>query len=119
MLHCNRLLVFHHRIFSNNDETLANDFNALEVDGDPFFPVMLGFYFDEGAMSTTRSAIIPFIMFILNVTGTCFVPIHLVHKGNEMNGDKAGSCHIQDKHDERNNRILWCSLHLRRNKNQA
>jgi len=84
MLHCNRLLVFHHRIFSNNDETLANDFNALEVDGDPFFPVMLGFYFDEGAMSTTRSAIIPFIMFILNVTGTCFVP-------------------IQDKHDERNN----------------
>jgi len=50
---------------------------------------MLGFYFDEGAMSTTRSAIIPFIMFILNVTGTCFVPIHLVPFVNHFSGDNA------------------------------
>ena len=44
--------------------------------GNLFFPLMVGLYFDEGAISTTRSAI-PFIMFIMNVTGTCFVPIHL------------------------------------------
>jgi len=62
MLHCNRLLVFHHRIFSNNDETLANDFNA------PQDPLLF--------LSSCLSS------------GTCFVPIHLVHKGNEMNGTK-------------------------------
>jgi len=44
--------------------------------GDPFFPLMVGLYLDEGAISTTRSAT-PFVVFIMNVTGTCFVPIHL------------------------------------------
>jgi len=46
------------------------------VFGEGVSPLMVAFYFDETAMSTTRSAC-PLFMSIMNVTGTCYRPILL------------------------------------------
>ena len=44
--------------------------------GEGVSPLMVAFYFDETAMSTTRSAC-PLFMHIMNVTGTCYRPVLL------------------------------------------